>query len=364
MGVGTNPPLADMRESWFVFSEATESSFWLKMKNRKVTIQDIADQASVSKATVSRVLNNHLTVNAEKREAVLAAMEALNYEPSQLARSLAGGRSMTVGILTQNIGTAFYDQIVRGVIASLAGTGYSPIFADGQFDRELAAKAVETLLGRNVDGVVLVGGNLPLQHLESLKGKVPTIVVARQLENWGDQCIYMDNFEAGYLATQFLIDQGHRAIAHIKGNVEHEDAIRRYRGYRKAMEDAKIPIDEELIYEGNFHGQCGTLAIESFLMRGKNFTAVFAANDLSAFGARLALYRRGIRVPDEVSLIGVDDMLEAALMPPPLTTIRQPAAEMGRAAGKSILSLIQGQLIPAPRLIPELIRRESVSTLH
>lgn len=334
------------------------------MRNRKVTIQDIADEANVSKATVSRVLNNHASVNEAKREAVLAAMGALNYEPSQLARSLAGGRSMTIGIVTQNIGTAVYDEIVRGVISSLSGTGYSPIFADGQFIPQLELDAIKTLLGRRVDGVIFMGGNLPRKELADVRDQIPTIVVARQLDNWGEQCIYMDNFEAGYKATRYLIDMGHRDIAHIKGIEDHEDAICRYEGFRKAMEDAELPIDEELIYQGNFRGQSGALAIESWLMRGKNFTAVFAANDLSAFGARLALFRRGIRVPDEVSLIGVDDMMVASLMPPPLTTIRQPAVEMGQSAGKAIIALIEGKPFESPTPVPELIRRESVARTH
>ncbi len=334
------------------------------MKSGKVTIQDIANEAKVSKATVSRVLNNHSSDNAEKREAVKAAMGALNYEPSRLARSLAGGRSMTIGILTQNIGTAFYDGIVQGIFASLSGTGYSPIFADGKFKREIEIHAVDTLLDRNVDGVILVGGNLPLEHAEAIREKIPTIVVARQLEDWGEKCIYMDNLEAGYIATQFLIDMGHRDIAHIKGNIEHDDANRRYCGFLEAMKDAGIPVDHDLVYQGNFHGQCGVLAVESWLLRGKNFTAVFAANDHSAFGARLALYRRGIRVPDEVSVIGIDDMLEAALMPPPLTTVRQPANEMGRAAGNAILALIRGEPVVTPIVKPELIRRESVAALQ
>ncbi len=334
------------------------------MKSNRITIQDIANHARVSKATVSRVLNDHGTVNAQKRDAVLAAMGSLDFQPNQIARGLAGGRSMTIGILTQNIGTPFYDAVIRGIINGLAGTGYSPIFVDGQFKQDLEQKVIQTLLGRSVDGLILVGGDLPVDQLEQLRHTAPTIVVARELPQWGDHCVSMDNLDAGYQATKYLVDAGHRQIAHIKGNSDHEDAVRRYEGYCQALADAKLPLDEELVYPGNFYGQAGVLAVESWLMRGKNFTAIFAANDLSALGARLALYRRNIRVPDEISIIGVDDQLEAAFMTPPLTTIRQPAEPMGAAAAEALLALMNGREYKLPTLRAELIRRESVCGLH
>ncbi|TWU48803.1 HTH-type transcriptional regulator GalR [Rubripirellula tenax] len=336
------------------------------VQGNRVTIDDIARHANVSKATVSRVLNNSAAVTESRRLAVLEAMGQLDFQPSSMARALAGGRSMTIGILTQNLGTPAYDAIVRGIIKGLEGTGYSPIFVDGLFKKETEHQSIGTLLGRQVDGLILVGGDLPVEDLEGLRKRVPTVVVARKLEDsrledWGGQCLFVDNFDIGYLATNHLIDAGHRKIGHVKGIETHEDAIFRYQGFCQAMSDAGLEVDPDLVYQGNFYGQSGILAIESWLMRGKNFTAVFAANDLCAFGVRLALYRRNIRVPDEVSIIGVDDQLEAALMAPPLTTIRQPSHEMGSAAAESILKLIEGNVPPIKPFFGKLQNRESVA---
>lgn len=327
----------------------------------RVTIDDIAKRAKVSKATVSRVLNNSAAVTEAKRTAVMQAMGQMDFQPSILARGLAGGRSMTIGILTQNFGTSAYDAIIRGIIRGLDGTGYSPIFVDGLFDKKTEAQVIQTLLGRKVDGLVLVGGDLPEEQLRTLHGDIPMVIVARQVVDWPGTCIYVDNREIGYIATKHLIDSGHRRIGHVRGIETHEDAVHRYEGYCQALTDANLPIDLDLIYPGNFYGQSGILAVESWLMRGIPFTAIFAANDLCAMGVRLALYRRNIRVPDEVSLIGVDDKLESALMTPPLTTIRQPSEEMGEASAEAILKLVQNKPAEAATFSGQLQVRESVA---
>lgn len=331
------------------------------MVSNTTTIQDIADHANVSKATVSRVLNNSSAVNDEKRDAVLEAMKTLGFQPNVFARSLAGGQSMTIGILTQNIGSPFFDTVAQGVIEGLAGTGYSPIFVDGQWQQSTEMEVIRALLGRKVDGLVLIGGDVPLDQLNELREQVPTIMVARELPGWENQCIFTDNFDVGYRATQHLIDLGHRDIAIIRGIEHHPDATERYEGYSKALADAGIQLDPELVFQGDFTGQSGVLAISSLLSRGKSFSAVFAANDMTAFGANLALHRQGIRVPEDVSIVGVDDQAESAFMTPPLTTIRQPAAEMGKDAVEVLLKLIKGESYELRKLTAELQVRESVA---
>tara|TARA_R110002049_G_scaffold27321_2_gene94268 strand:- start:487959 stop:488966 length:1008 start_codon:yes stop_codon:yes gene_type:complete len=331
--------------------------------NTRTTIQDIADRANVSKATVSRVLNNSSAVNEDKRQAVLDAMQLLGFKPNVFARGLASGQSMTIGVLTQNIGSPFYDTITQGIIQGLEGTGYSPIIVDGEWTRNKETEVIQTLLGRKVDGLILVGGDVPVKELGALRDQIPTVVVGRDIEGWGNQCVYIGNFDAAYEATKFLIDFGHRDIAIIRGIQSHPDAIDRFNGYSKALSDHGIELDPELVCEGSFSGSSGVLAINSLLSRGKHFTAVFAANDMVAFGARLALYRKGIRVPEDVSLIGFDDQAESSFMVPPLTSVRQPAAEMGSAAAKAILSVIKGEPIELPALVAELKVRESVVKL-
>ena len=333
------------------------------MLNTRTTIQDIAERANVSKATVSRVLNNSSAVNEDKRKAVLDAMNLLGFKPNAFARALASGQSMTVGVLTQNIGSPFYDTITQGIIQGLEGTGYSPIIVDGEWTQNKETEVIQTLLGREVDGLILVGGDVPKQELDRLRDQIPTIVVARDIEGWGNQCIYIGNFDAAYEATQFLIDFGHRDIAIIRGIRTHPDAIQRYEGYAQALSDNGIEPDPELVCEGSFSGSSGVLAINSLLSRGKHFTAVFAANDMVAFGARLALHRKGIRVPEDISLIGFDDQAESSFMVPPLTSVRQPAAEMGEASAKALIKLIKGEPIEMPRFAAELKVRESVVKL-
>ena len=331
------------------------------MKN--VTIQDIAHEAEVSKATVSRVLNGTTAVNEDKRRAVLEATRRLGFKPNVVARSLAKGRSMTIGVLTQNIGSPFYDAISQGVIAGLGDTGYSPIFVDGQWQRDIEVEAIHALLGRRVDGLVLIGGDIPGDELTQLCGELPTVVVARQLPAEQHHCIFTDNIDGGYRATKLLIDHGHREIAIIHGIEHHPDAIDRFEGYRRALGEAGLTLNDRLVLGGDFSADSGERAIEELFARGQPFTGVFAANDMMAFGARLAFYRRHLHVPDDVSIVGFDDQAEAAFMAPPLTTVRQPGQEMGRKASGALLDLICGRPFRSVSLKGTLQIRESVGAI-
>lgn len=330
----------------------------------RVTIQDIANRANVSISTVSRVLSGNARVSEDKRQAVTRVVKELNYRPNIFARGLAGGLSMTVGVLTQNIGSPVYDAIMRGIITGLEGGDYFPIFADGQWRLGVEQAAIQTLLDRRVDGLIVVGGNLSVSTLQQVAAQAPLIVAAREIQELAGRCIHINNFQAAYEATRFLIEAGHREIAHIAGVVEHQDARRRYDGYCRALADAGLPVNSELIFEGNFRRQSGLLAVETLLTRGRTFSAIFAANDQMAFGARLALFRKGIRVPDDVSLVGFDDQSDSAYMTPPLTTVRQPAVEMGEAAAQALLHILRGEPYTAPVFQTRLVVRESVARMN
>ncbi|WP_442510651.1 LacI family DNA-binding transcriptional regulator [Novipirellula sp. SH528] len=333
------------------------------MKLNGTTISDIAARANVSKSTVSRVLNDKSIVNQQTRKVVLEAMESLGYQANAFARSLASGRSMTVGVVTQKIGSPFYDMIMQGVIQGFAGTGYSPLFVDGQWEESTELEVIRTVLGRKVDGLLLLGGDVPEQQLNELKERLPTIVVGKEIPGWENQCVYIDNVSAAHDATKHLIEFGHRDIAIIRGIKHHQDAVRRFDGYAKALADAGIELDPGLVLEGDFSAQSGIVGINSLLMRGKSFTAVFCANDMVAYGARLALQRHGIRVPEDVSIVGFDDQGESAFVTPPLTTVRQPGAEMGAAAAAGLVQLMQGKPCVLPTLHATLQRRESVARI-
>jgi len=332
------------------------------MKAReKVTISDIARRADVSISTVSRVLRGTAPVTESKRKAVLAAVAELDYQPNVFARGLASGESMAIGVLTQNFGSPFYDAILQGVVHGLRDTRYFPVFADGQWQLEIEKEAVLALMQRQIDGLIVIGGFLASDQLAQFAERVPIIVAARRLPDYEQNCLYIDNVKAAYMATQHLVGLGHRRIAHISGRADHPDAVERKRGYLQALEDAGIEPLEELIVEGNFRRQSGVLAVDMLLARGTAFSAIFAANDQMAFGTRLALYRRGIRVPEDLSLVGFDDEPAAAFMIPPLTTVGQPAVELGREAAKVILARLKGQQISPAALKAELIVRESTA---
>lgn len=331
------------------------------MTPKKATIDDIARLANVSKSTVSRVLNDTTPVHQAKREAVQAAMKQLDFQPNVFARSLAGGQSNTIGVLTQHLGSPFHDSISQGVISYLSGTNYWPLFADGNDNPTTAKAAVENLLLRRIDGLIFIGGMLPEDALVEFNKRVPTFAVGFEMQSAADRWIGVNNERAAFNATQHLIDLGHRRIVHITGIANHNDAIRRLEGYQRALRESEIEIDPELICDGRFDGQSGYDAITSLLKKGKKFTAVFAANDVCAMGAMLALSRQSLSVPADVSVIGFDDQAEASFTMPPLTTVRQPATEMGVVAAIAMVAMINKKPYKLPRLPVEVTVRESTA---
>lgn len=329
-------------------------------RDNKITIQDIADQAKVSISTVSRVLNSTAPVADDTRERVLRVIDQLSYKPNLFAQRLAGGQSRTIGVLTQLIGSPIYDVILRGILNGIDGTGYSPLFADGGWELEKNQMALNMFLQRQVDGLIILNGNSPEEYLVEIARRLPMIIVGRDIAGIRDHCLPFDDFEAAYKATLHLIDAGHRRIAHITGLQNHQDAIERRKGYLRALEEKGIQPDPDLIIEGDFTEPSGVMAVEMLLMRGHIFNAIFAANDQMAYGARLALYRRGLRVPEDVSLVGFDDQAPSAYMIPPLTSIRRPPLEIGEAVGQALVQLLQGKSVSLPKFHSKLIIRESV----
>lgn len=333
------------------------------MQTQNVTIQDIAEKANVSISTVSRVLNGNTPVAAAKKRAVLAAVDELNYQPNIFAQGLARGHSMTIGVLTQNVSGPVYDAMLRGVLHGLQDSDYSPLFADGRWDVLQEQKALRVLLSRRIDGLIVLGGSSPVSLLEEIRQETPLVIVGRSLAALAEHCLAIDDFQGAYTATQHLIDMGHRRIAHITGLLDHEDAQARYAGYQQALADAGIVPQPELVIQGDFLEQSGMMAVEMLLSRNHTFSAIFAANDQMAYGARLALFRRGLRVPDDLSLVGFDDQHGSAYTIPPLTTVRIPASAMGKAAAIALLHHLAGQPLKLPTISTELIRRESVARL-
>lgn len=317
-----------------------------------VTTVEVARAAGVSVATVSRFLSGATPVSPAKREAIEAAIARLDFKPNLLARSLKRGRSMTVGVLTQDVNSPFFTETVLGVESALQGSGYEPLVGSVHWNPAEEADRIRRLIARQVDGVIVLVGSLDDAQLLKLAEDVPIVLTGRALQSdraWG---LRLDNEAGGYLATRHLLELGHREIAHIQGPAHSMDTVERVAGWRRALQEFGLRPDKHLLVQGNFSETGGLLAMNRLLDSGRSFSAVFAANDQTAYGARLALYRRGVRVPDDVSLIGLDDLPASVFTTPPLTTVRQPMFEVGQLAARALLQLMDGQ--PVTVQVPQL----------
>lgn len=324
-----------------------------------VTLEQVALKAGVSPSTVSRILNGTAAVSPEKQQAVEDAIEQLGFRPNPVARGLAGGRTLSVGVVTQTISSPFYGEAMYGIEGVMEQAGYVPLFVSGNWQEADERKAIETLLARRVDGLIVLAGRLPNAALLRYARELPMVVVGRQLR--GPQ-IFSLNFEntlGARLATQHLVDLGHRRIAFLSGDLAHGDAVERLRGYEQALKDSGIPFDPALVVQGDFTEPSGLLGVMRLLDDGAPFTALFASNDQMAFGALLALHRRGLRVPDDISLVGFDDVSVAKYALPPLTTVRQSVYELGTGAARAMLALLRAETPSANLPPPELVVRES-----
>ncbi len=329
-----------------------------------VTLAMVAQAAGVSPSTVSRILTGHARVSDDKRRSVEEAIARLNYQPNVLARGLAQGRTLTIGVLTQDIDSPFCAQALRGVEDALAGTGMTPLFVSGHWNVQDEAERMAHLLARRVDGIVVLTGRLTDEQLREYALRVPVVVTGRSLRGHNLTSLRLDDFKGAWLATRHLIELGHRRIAHIAGPQDHADSMERLSGYRKALEDAGIEADEQLVAHADFHEQSGVLAMNRLLEVHRPFSAVFASNDQAAYGARLALYQHHIRVPEDVSLIGFEDLPGSRYAIPPLSTVHQPVYELGQAAARMLLKMIEGGNAPIALPEPQLVARASTQRLH
>ncbi len=328
------------------------------------TLLDVARAAGVSASTVSRILNGTARVSEKKRLAVLSAIEKMNFVPNQMAQSLKSGHSMTIGIVVQDIASPFFDETLRGIDEGLKGTGYTSVIVSGHWDAAEEAERIQLLLARKVDGIILLSGRISDDTVIKFSQRRPIVSTGRDIHTKTALGFKIDNEYGARLAVNHLIDLGHRRIAFVSGPPNNNDACERLNGYTQALQQAGIAIDDKLITEGDFHEACGVLAVDQLLSNRQQFTAIFAANDLSAYGVRLGLYRKGIRVPEDISLIGFDDLPGSAYTAPPLTTIHQPIYDIGRVAIHALLALIHGKAIQADVPPLELVARETTRQLR
>jgi LacI family transcriptional regulator len=321
----------------------------------KVTLEMVAQAAGVSPSTVSRILNGTAVVSDDKRQAVEQAIATLGFVPNPVARGLAGGRTLSVGVVAQTIDSPFFGGALRGIEGELSAAGYSPLFVSGHWSAAHEARCIDVLRARRVDGIIVLDGRLADATLTALATSLPVVVTGRVLKAPGVFSLCFDNFEGARLATHHLLQRGHRRIAFITGDSRHPDAKERLRGYRAAMLAAGLALDPALVVPGQYTEESGRLAVERLLDGSVDFSAIFAANDQMALGAALGLHRRSLQVPKDVSLVGFDDVATATFCIPPLSTVHHPVHELGQIAARAMLRLLAGETpalqLPAPRFI-------------
>ena len=328
------------------------------------TLEMVAREAGVSPSTVSRILNGTARVREAKVRAVEAAISKLRFMPDPVARSLARGRSMNVGVVIQAIDSPFYGEALAAIEKGLLRANYSALFVSGHWREADERRCIEHLLSRRVEGIILVTSCLPDGELQQLSRNLPLILTGRAVEGERIFALDVDSTPGARLATDYLIGQGHRRIAYIGGPEDHPDAAQRLEGYRAALAARKIPFNKKLVVIGDYSDGGGYKAMNELLDGGAEFTAVFGANDQTAYGAMLALHRRGKRVPDDVSVVGFDDLPTSSYMIPPLTTVHRSITEIGEGAADAMIDLIEGRAPAARVSSATLAIRESTRPLH
>lgn len=330
-----------------------------------VTLEMVAAEAGVSPSTVSRVLNQSAGVSLAKQKRVNDIIQKYKFQPNPLARSLAGGKTMSIGVLTQFVDSPFYAEALKGIEDTLTTQRYIPIFVSGHLDPAEEMQKIALLMQRKVDGMLVLSSLQSDEALYDLAEKIPVVVTGRETNGANIKSIDIDNHESGRLAASFLHKHGHRQIAVISGPQSQNDAVTRLRGILDEFGRLGIAVPNDSIVEGDFQEFGGFQAMTTLLDRGRRFSAVIACNDQMAYGANLALFRAGFRVPDDVSLLGFDNLKHSAFTLPPLTTVSQSSYEIGVVAAERLLELISGKVLSDPSEVEvRVITRESTRSIR
>lgn len=327
------------------------------------TIADVARRAGVSIATVSRVINQTAPVAAETAARVRAAIVELNYRPSAAAKGLASRRTNLVGLLTTEISTPFFTPILRGMEASAREAGFGLLIYCTQDEPSPAPGFHRPMGPHNTDGLVVFAGSLEeaeLTHLHEIDFPVVLLHQAPPNSLNIPYITFENKAGARKLIDHLIEEHGYRRIAFLRGPENHEDSYWREMGYRKALQSHEIPFDPTLVATGGFNQEKAQIPVEKWLRRGVQFDAVFAGDDEAAIGAIIALQRAGKRVPEDVAVVGFDDVHLAHYLMPPLTTVHAPVEQAGREAVCQLVRLIRTGRADELVLLPtELVIRRS-----
>lgn len=311
------------------------------------TIRDVAAAAGVSPATVSRVLNERVEVATDLRERVIAAVTELGYRPNGPARSLRKRATTVLGIIITDVQNPFFTSMVRGIEDAAQRAGYSVVLANSDEDQDKQQRYLEVAAAEQLAGVVLAPAHQSTRGLDVVVGQgIPVVTVDRRLRGAAVDSVLVNNHKAARDATEHLIERGRRRVGFVAGLLDTTTGARRLAGYKAALKHAGIPLDEKLIAEADFRLEGGYEATKKLLERARP-DAVFASNNLMTIGALQAIAEAGVAIPDDVAVVGFDDISWATALRPPLTAVRQPTYEIGQRAAELLLDRVRGD--PAPR---------------
>ncbi|MBI5930590.1 MAG: LacI family DNA-binding transcriptional regulator [Chloroflexi bacterium] len=327
----------------------------------RITIVEVAEYAGVSTATVSRVINKSGQVSTEAATKVYAAIDALNYKPNAAARGLASRRTNAIGLLVDEINSEFFQPMLRGIEVTARASGMSLLISStGGMNK---ASPPYPLGENNTDGLIVFADSLPQEELIRLhKIGFPLVLLHRSSPpNFNIPCVTVENKEGARRMVNYLIkERGYRRIALLEGPDSHEDAQWRKLGYQEALAAHAIPFDPNLIFRGGFNERQAYTTVSHWLEQKPNAEVIFAADDDSAIGAMMALKEAGLRIPEDIAIVGFDDIRLAAYLDPPLTTVRAPIEQAARIAVEQLVKVIHSETVELITLLPtELVIRRS-----
>ncbi|HBU81043.1 MULTISPECIES: LacI family DNA-binding transcriptional regulator [Paenibacillus] len=328
------------------------------------TIKDVAKLAGVALSTASYALNGDSKVSAKTKAKVLDAARELNYRKNGFAMDLKRSRTNTIALILTDLSGPYYSELIRSVQDVALANGYDLIACSSMGGRD--STAVRFLREKRVDGAIILAHNIHDDILvESAGDRFPIIVMDRQLTSNHLVNVLVDGEQGGYLATRHLIQKGHKTIAYISGPSNSYDNALRYQGYLRAMQEAGLEEKSKWRLSGNFVREGGYSATKMMVMQGELPSAVFYGNDEMAIGGLKAFEESGISVPNDISVIGFDDIQLSEYVHPPLTTVRQPKHEAGSLAGHLLFQMLNGEAVnPSYTLTIDLVERESVRSVE
>ena len=329
----------------------------------KISIKDIAKYANVSPSTVSRALHGHPRISTETKTTIREIAKKYNYIPNQIARALKTKKTKTVGLIISDITNPFFPEITKGVEDSCIKKGYSVILCNSNYSLEQETEYLNMLIEKGVDGIILTPHSVNHLHEYFFEiNKIPFVLIDIRPTNTNINCVYVDQEEGANIAINYLIEKGHRNIAFITGPTDLPSANQAIRGYKKAFNEKNLKVNDKFIIETPQKIESAYLETKQLLKTHENLTAIFSLSDTLCIGIYQAIYETNLRIPDDIAVIGYDDLPVTRFMDPPLTTVYQAKYEVGSLAAEMLIEQINTKTRWSPRTIklsPRLVIRRS-----